>query len=61
MKNKNYYCNVICEEHDEIVGGKIIHIDTNVPMNKVHGLVQDNCFKYPRAHWELHFMRNSMR
>ena len=57
---KNNYYNVICEELS-IFGGKIIHIDKNVPnMDEVHKIVLENIDKFPNAKWELYQMQVEM-
>ena len=40
------------------VGGKVIHIDTNVgSLEEVHKIVTDNADKYPNGKWELYPMQ----
>ena len=53
--DRQYY-NVICEEIS-ILGGKVIHIDTNVgSLDEVHEVVSENVGKYPNGKWELYPM-----
>lgn len=53
----NHYFNVICEEMS-ILGGKIVHIDKNVPtFTDVQQIILENLDKHPNAKWELYPMK----
>ncbi|MEY8352609.1 hypothetical protein AALB39_04540 [Lachnospiraceae bacterium 54-53] len=56
MTSGKMYYNVICEEIC-IIGGKVIHVDTNAgSLDEVHKIVCNNILKYPGAKWELYPM-----
>lgn len=56
IANGELYFNVICEEMN-VLGGKIIHIDTNVgDLGEVHKVMLKSIVKYPNAKWEVYPM-----
>lgn len=56
ISGETIYFNVICEEMS-CVGGKVIHVDTNVgSLEEARGLFYDNLGKHPNGKWELYPM-----